>query len=211
MWRAAVVVAGCTTVAGRDVAASKVTPIEKVMELMKKLSSQVAAEGKKEAEQYDKYACFCKQQADEKLYNIEKSQKIIKKQTAKISKLETEISELNADINALTTLIEEKEAEIKAAEDLRNEQHEKYLATDADMQAAIKAIKGAIKALKDSKGKMKGDADTDLLQVKALAGQALRVVHPRLLSPKQHAALVHRALYAIHMTFVVTRRTSDAI
>jgi len=190
MWRAAVVVAGCTTVAGRDVAASKVTPIEKVMELMKKLSSQITAEGKKEAEQYDKYACFCKEQADEKLYNIEKSEKIIKKQTAKISKLETEIAELNADINALTTLIEEKEAAIKAAEDERAEQHDKYLATDKDMQAAIKAIKGAIKALKDSKGNLKGDADTDLLQVKALAGQVLKVIHPRLLSQKQHAALV---------------------
>merc|ERR1719262_1930599 len=181
---------GFTAVAGRNAATSKVTPIEKVMELMKKLSSQITAEGKKEAEQYDKYACFCKEQADEKLYNIEKSEKIIKKQTAKISKLETEISELNADINALTTLIEEKQAAIKAAEDERAEQHDKYLATDKDMQAAIKAIKGAIKALKDSKGKMKGDADTDLLQVKALAGQVLKVVHPRLLSQKQHAALV---------------------
>jgi len=188
MWRAAVVVAGCTTVAGRD--ASKVTPIEKVMDLMKKLSSQITAEGKKEAEQYDKYACFCKEQADEKLYNIEKSQKRIKKQTATIGKLETEISELNADINALTLLVEEKEAAIKAAEDLRNEQHEKYVATDTDMQAAIKAIKGAIKALKSSKGNMKGDADTDLMQIKALAGQVLKVVHPRLLTQKQHAALV---------------------
>jgi len=190
MWRAAVVVAGCTTVAGRDVAASKVTPIEKVMDLMKKLSSQITAEGKKEAEQYDKYACFCKEQADEKLYNIEKSEKIIKKQTAKIAKLGTEISELNADINALTLLIEEKEAAIKAAEDTRNEQHEKYVATDNDMQAAIKAIKGAIKALKDSKGELKGDADTDFMQIKKLAGQVLKVVHPRLLSQKQHAALV---------------------
>jgi len=178
-------VAGCTTVAGRDVAASKVTPIEKVMELMKKLSAQVSAEGKKEAAQYDKFACFCKEQADEKLYNIEKSQKIIKKQTAKISKLTTEITELNADINALTLLIEEKEAAIKAAEDLRNEQHEKYLSTDADMQAAIKAIKGAIKALKDSKGNLKGDADLDLMQIKALAGQVLSVVHPKLMSVTQ--------------------------
>jgi len=189
MWRAAVVVAGCTTVAGRDVAASKVTPIEKVMELMKKLSAQVTAEGKKEAEQYDKYACFCKEQADEKLYNIEKSEKIIKKQTAKISKLETEISVLNGDINKLTTLIEEKQAAIKAAEETRNEQHEKYVATDNDMQAAIKAIKGAIKALKDSKGELKGDADLDLVQVKALAGQVLRVVHPRLITEQQRHVL----------------------
>jgi len=157
---------------------------------MKKLSAQITEEGKVEAEQYDKYACFCKEQADEKLYNIEKSEGIIKKQTAKISKLETEIAELNADINELTVLIEDKEAEIKAAEELRAEQHEKYLGVDKDMQAAIKAIKGAIKALKDSKGKMKGDADLDLVQVKALAGQVLRVVHPKLLTQKQHTALM---------------------
>jgi len=175
MWRAAVVAAGCTTVAGRDVAASKVTPIEKVMELMKKLSAQVSAEGKKEAAQYDKYACFCKEQADEKLYNIEKSEKIIKKQTAKIAKLGTEITQLNGDINKLTELIEEKQAAIKAAEELRNEQHDKYLATDADMQAAIKAIKGAIKALKDSKGELKGDADLDLMQVKAIKDKLMSV------------------------------------
>jgi len=49
---------------------------------------------------------------------------------------------LNADINALTILIDENAA-INAAEDERVEQHDKYLATDKDMQAGIKAIKGA--------------------------------------------------------------------
>jgi predicted nucleic acid-binding Zn-ribbon protein len=184
--RAALIVAGCSLA----VSASKVTPIEKVMELMKKLSAEVTEQGKVEAEQYDKYACFCKEQADEKLYNIEKSESIIKKQTAKISKLETEISELNTEINDLTVLIEDKEAEIKAAEEERAEQHEKYLAVDKDMAAAIKGIKGAIKALKDSKNKMKGDADLDLMQLKSLAGQVLRVVHPKALTQKQHTALV---------------------
>jgi hypothetical protein len=160
-----------------DNAANKVTPIEKVMELMKKLSAQTEAEGKKEAEQYDKFACFCKEQADEKLYAIEKSTAKIEKQTARINKLEGEIADLNTAINALTGKIEAKEAEIKDAEDVRSAQHADYVEEDEKMQAAIKAIKGAIKALKDSKKSIKeGGGRVDLVQLRSYA-RALKASH----------------------------------
>merc|ERR1719450_351197 len=80
---------------------SKVTPVEKVIELLEKLKAETAAEGKDEAASYDKYACFCKEQADEKLYAITKSEELIKKQTAKIKMLAGEIDELNAAISDL--------------------------------------------------------------------------------------------------------------
>lgn len=167
----AVVSIGLLAVASHaDNAANKVTPIEKVMELMKKLSAQTEAEGKKEAEQYDKFACFCKEQADEKLYAIEKSTAKIEKQTARINKLEGEIADLNTAINALTGKIEAKEAEIKDAEDIRSAQHADYVEEDEKMQAAIKAIKGAIKALKDSKKSIKDNGGrVDLVQLRSFA------------------------------------------
>jgi hypothetical protein len=153
-----------------DNAANRVTPIEKVMELMKKLSAQTEAEGKKEAEQYDKFACFCKEQADDKLYAIEKSTAKIEKQTARINKLDGEIADLNTAINALTQKIEAKEGEIKDAEDVRSEQHAEYVEEDEKMQAAIKAIKGAIKALKDSKKTIKENGGrVDLVQLRSFA------------------------------------------
>lgn len=128
------------------------------------------AEGKKEAEQYDKFACFCKEQADEKLYAIEKSTAKIEKQTARINKLEGEIADLNTAINALTGKIEAKEAEIKDAEDIRSAQHADYVEEDEKMQAAIKAIKGAIKALKDSKKSIKDNGGrVDLVQLRSFA------------------------------------------
>merc|ERR1719399_2338850 len=71
-----------------------VTPVEKVIELLKRLQVQTGEEGKKEAAQYDKFACFCKEQADEKLYAIEKSKKKIKGLMAKINLLESEIAAL---------------------------------------------------------------------------------------------------------------------
>merc|ERR1740127_346263 len=135
------------------------------MELMKKLSAQTEAEGKKEADQYDKFACFCKEQADDKLYAIEKSTAKIEKQTARINKLEGEIADLNTAINALTGKIEAKEAEV-----VRSAQHADYVEEDEKMQAAIKAIKGAIKALKDSKKSIKeGGGRVDLVQLRSFA------------------------------------------
>merc|ERR1712107_608703 len=47
-----------------------VSPVEKVIDLLKQLQAETEEQGNKEAAQYDKFACFCKEQADEKLYQI---------------------------------------------------------------------------------------------------------------------------------------------
>merc|ERR1719352_1396343 len=91
---------------------AKVTPMEKVIGLLKDLSAKVTAEGKKEAAQYDKYACFCKEQADEKLYSIEKSDAKISDLKAEIKELTTAIADLNSDISDLSNQISGLEKEI---------------------------------------------------------------------------------------------------
>jgi len=150
-------------------AANKVTPVEKVMELMKKLSAQVTEEGKKEAAQYDKFACFCKEQADGKQYAMEKSTEIITQSTARVAKLTGEIALLSGEINTLTSTISTKETAIATAQATRDTGHAAYLVVDGNMQAAIDAIVGAIAALQGSKNNIGGDAKLDLLQIQALA------------------------------------------
>merc|ERR1719198_2756423 len=90
---------------------AKATPMEKVISLLKDLAAKVTAEGKKEAAAYDKYACFCKEQADEKLYAIEKSEAKIKTLKATIKELDTSIAALNSDISDLSKRITEIENE----------------------------------------------------------------------------------------------------
>merc|ERR1719405_408567 len=51
-------------------------------------------EAKKDAASYDKFACFCKEQADEKLYSVEKA-------TEKSNLLQAQIEQLTAEITAL--------------------------------------------------------------------------------------------------------------
>merc|ERR1719253_174602 len=103
----------------------KVNPVEQVTALLEKLQAEVEEEGKSEAAAYDKFACFCKEQADNKQYAIEKFQeqenvlsgKIQAKEATK-NQLDTEISEHNADV---TTLEGEHETAIDALQASKGE------------------------------------------------------------------------------------------
>merc|ERR1719231_127016 len=76
---------------------ARTTPVESVINLLEKLEKQTMEEGKAEAAGYDKFACFCKEQADEKLYSITKAKEKISMLTAHIENLEAEIAELDAE------------------------------------------------------------------------------------------------------------------
>jgi len=144
---------------------AKVTPMEKVVSLLKDLSAKVAAEGKKEAAQYDKFACFCKEQADEKLYSIEKSDAKIGDLKAEIKELGTAIAKLNGETSKLSKQITNLGSELKTKTEKRAKSHAEYQASAKDMNEAIDACGAAIDALRDSKTAMKGAKTSQLLQV----------------------------------------------
>jgi len=154
---------------------ASVTPMEKVIGLLKSLSAKVASEGKKEAAQYDKFACFCKEQADEKLYNIETSEAKISDLAAEIEELNTAIAKLNSDISDLSKKISQRESTIKQKTADREKAHAEYAAKATDMNEAIEACKAAIESLKDSKGDMEG-AKLDFAQVKQATSNFVKAV-----------------------------------
>jgi len=143
---------------------AKVTPMEKVITLLKDLSAKVAKEGAKEAAQYDKFACFCKEQADEKLYSIEKSRAKIADLKAEIAELDSAIAELNSEISKLSKKISSLEKEIAKKTEKREREHAAYDVKAQDMNEAIDACGAAIEALKGSKSQMKG-AKLNLAQI----------------------------------------------
>merc|ERR1740138_1109699 len=95
------------------------TPTGKVIHLLKDLSAKITSAGKDEAASYDKFACFCKEQADGKLYAIEKSNKTIEGQDARIEELDTEINDLVTAISGLSEKVTEKEKAISKLEEER--------------------------------------------------------------------------------------------
>jgi uncharacterized coiled-coil DUF342 family protein len=142
----------------------KSTPVEKVVTLLKNLQDKLTAEGATEAAQYDKFACFCKEQADEKQYAMEKSDKKLKYLKAEIAELRTAKSNLEQGIAGLTEHIDQLENDMDTKSQTRERQHGKYLERAKDMNEAISGCERAVDALKNSKEEMRG-AKLDLTQV----------------------------------------------
>jgi len=154
--------------------AEKVTPVEKVIELLKNLAAKTTAEGKKDAAAYDKYACFCKEQADDKLYAIEKSRKKIGKLDAKINELTGAVAELNTQISDLSVTISDHEAEIKTITEASDTAHAGYVEQAKELDGCISALGRAMKAMEDSKKGQEGDSDLDLVQIR----EGSKLLHP---------------------------------
>jgi chromosome segregation ATPase len=149
--------------------ASAVTPVEKVVNLLKKMQSEVEAEAKAEAEAYDKYACFCKEQADEFLHATTKSQKIIDELTAQIENLSAKINTLNGQIGDANKQISSTEAEMTTEATNRENEKAEYVTSDEDVREAIDELNYAIKFLKDEAKHVKAHQDQALVQAVSTA------------------------------------------
>merc|ERR1719201_1646271 len=92
----------------------KITPVQSVINLLEKLEKQTIGEGKAEAAAYDKFACFCKEQADEKLFSITKKGARIAELAASIKKCTAIIEDATSIMEAAKTRKADLEAENKA-------------------------------------------------------------------------------------------------
>jgi DNA repair exonuclease SbcCD ATPase subunit len=142
---------------------NEVTPVQKVIELLTRLTAQVSKEGKEEAAQYDKFACFCKEQADEKSYNIQKSDARIETLEAEIEDLSGDITALDEDVVGLKEDLDTEKDERDAAQKERNHEVDEYTAEADELKEAIDAVDRAMRELQGSEKKVK---DTKLLQSK---------------------------------------------
>jgi len=140
-----------------------VTPVERVISLLTKLSAQVQAEGVEEAASYDKYACFCKAHADEKVYEIAKSDKKIKELAAQIEALKSEIAELDDDVAKNKKEVAGEEKTMKKNQEARDKDAKEYGKKRKDLVEAVEATKDALATLQQSKGDV-DDAVSSLLQ-----------------------------------------------
>jgi chromosome segregation ATPase len=133
---------------GSVVAAASVNPVEKVVSMLKKLQATVEEEGKEEAAAYDKYACFCKEQADQLLHSTTRSQKKIDEITATIADLSAKINEINSQIAASNTEKATIEAAMTTQKELRETEKATYDRKDQDVRLALEELEGAITAIK---------------------------------------------------------------
>jgi len=130
---------------------TSVSPVEKVIQLLEDLKSEVVAEGTNEATTYDAFACFCKTTTEEKSTSVTGGQ--------------DNIESLSADIAAKTATREEKIDEVQTRKKKQEElavtlketqvrlakERAEYEVTNADLSKAISSLENAIAAMDKSK------------------------------------------------------------
>jgi len=130
---------------------SKVTPVEKVIQLLEDLKAEVVADGEAEAKTYDEYACFCKDTTGKKSDSILSGQDNIESLSAEIGAKTAEKEETEAAVQQRKKELEEHEAKLAETKALLEKKAAEYEAAAADLSKAISSLEGAIKALEASK------------------------------------------------------------
>jgi len=127
------------------------TPVDRVISLLTKLSAEVQAEGVAEAASYDKYACFCKEKADNKVYVIAKSDKKIKSLEADITALEGEITSLDSDVAEAKKSVDKEEGTQESEQKVRDKDKKTFEEKRKSLVEAVEAVTGALEAMRNSR------------------------------------------------------------
>merc|ERR1719359_1509406 len=108
-------------------------------------------EGKVEAAGYDKYACFCKEQADDKLYSMETKAEKMELLSSTIKALKGDLVNLNKDIRKENKEIDDLTTQCTDEQNLRDTQHAEYVLLRDDLALAISEAHEGIELLKSKK------------------------------------------------------------
>lgn len=138
-------------VANADNNHQEMKPVEKVIGLIEKLQAETEAEGVAEATGYDKFACFCKAQAEVKLKNIAVSEATITKLTARIKKLNSQITQMDSSVMESNKEIKKLKDECEEEQTLRSEDHHEFTIKQNDLIQAIAGTEGAMEMMEASK------------------------------------------------------------
>jgi len=136
--------------AGLSVSAA-VTPVEKVITLLEDLKTQVETEGAAEATTYDEFACFCKDTSTSKSTAIKDGQDSIDLGAATIAEKTAEKAATVTELNNRQVKQEQLKADLEATTVRCAAEKAAYEVKDADLVKSIGGLKGAIKAMSDSK------------------------------------------------------------
>jgi hypothetical protein len=164
-----------------------VTPVEKVIMMVKELQNKVSAEGAAEAATYDKFACFCKSKTDEKTKAIAAGEQTVDDAVTEINSLSARRDTLDDDIQTTTSNIEAYQGQLKTATEMRAKEKATFEAALADMEASISQLNGAIESLKNSAFLQGASAGT---RVKDLVKTALDMAEAMSMVPKKNLALL---------------------
>merc|ERR1719446_32785 len=154
------------------------TPMAQTVQLIEDLEKQVNADGKKEQEDFDAYACWCEKTMERKAGDISAAKELITETNILIKKLKGEIASHGAEIEQLKKDIAQANEAIKEATEVRMKDHNDYMGERTESEQCIGALEAAITVLTGAGTKKAGFLETlheaELMSVVAGVKTALK-------------------------------------
>jgi len=123
------------------------SPIGRIVTLIAELKSGIEADGKKEQQEYDKYACWCEKTLARKASAITEGKATIEKMQNLIEKLRGELGAHGAEIAQLTKDVDENKKEQAEATEVRNKENEEFESIKGQNEQCTGALEAAVKVL----------------------------------------------------------------
>jgi len=149
MWSAAVVFG---LLAMTQVASEKVTPVQKVLQMMDEMLAKGKKEKAAETVEFSTFKQFCASTAGEKTRDIEDAKAAIVQLKADIEKATADVGTLTTEISVLTGDIDELSGQMSEAKAIRAKEYADFSAIHAEYTAAIDAVDRALQVLATSPG-----------------------------------------------------------
>jgi hypothetical protein len=131
---------------------SKMTPVQRVIKLLRDMKAQLEEEARKESEMYDKMVCWCKTGEKEKTAAIEAAEVKIQDLESSIQAMSAKFGELTTNIKALKEQIAKDIEMLKEATAIREKEAEKFREEEKDMVQALTNLNNAITVLSRHQG-----------------------------------------------------------
>merc|ERR1719299_75964 len=129
-----VVLVALMALTGAEASTVTANPIRKVVTMLQSMAKQVAAEGKKEEELFEKFMCYCKNSGGDLQQAIDDAEDKIPKLAAAIKELDATIGQLAADIKKAKSDREEAKAAVAEATAIREKEAAEYAKSSGEMK-----------------------------------------------------------------------------
>ena len=143
---------GATLAGSADGLRAQLSPVSRVVELMKGLAETAEKEGKKEEDLYESYVCWAKTVIDTKTASNGEAQARVDELNAYIADLDSGRIELTSERVDLEKEIKVLNQDIEGLEAQRKQENEDFLAAKDEMEATIEALGEAIEVMAAATG-----------------------------------------------------------
>merc|ERR1719408_493958 len=138
------------------VAAEKVSPVQKVIELLDECKAKVEKDLAAEATVMEEYTTFCDDELKEKGYAIETAKREMSDLAATIEDSKATIVEKSDEISTLGTTIAAKEKELAGATEVREAANAEFVAAEKELVKSVDECSRAVTALEKGMALMQG-------------------------------------------------------